>query len=443
MGAYQQGEFATQQQQLASQQKLLEVLESGLPFTNGQSAALVIGQKNFTTNLQTTSQDGLSGPAQVVFDSSGNMWVSEFANHRVLEFKPPFSNGMKASLVIGQGTFTSSETAISRNRFWIAGPTGEAFDPAGNLWVADCGGNRILEFKPPFLSGMNASVVIGQKDFYSSTETNSAQTRAYPDRFSSPTQPAFDSSGNLWVFDNDNNRVLEFKPPFGNGMNASLVLGQANFQGLVGKDSASATRGGGFSCLSGNALAIDPSDDIWVGESPINRVVEFKPPFANGMNASYEISQQNLITNTKSSGLVNLGWNIGFDQAGNLWVTSNNRFLVFKPPFIQGTRVFPSIEIGQPNFTSSVWRGGPNGLSNPNSPGFDSAGNLWVPDSGNNRVLEFIAVHSIQSPSAPGLALLNLRPLLFFTIGAVAIAASATGGVMLLRRRGRRGSPTS
>ena len=38
--------------------------------------------------------------------------------------------------------------------------------------------------------------------------------------------PAFDGSGNLWVADAFNQRVLEYTPPFSNGMAASLELGQ-------------------------------------------------------------------------------------------------------------------------------------------------------------------------------------------------------------------------
>ncbi len=443
-GAYQQGEFVAQQQELASQQKLLGALESGLPFTNGQSASVVIGQKNFTTNLKATSQDGLYQPYQVVFDPSGNMWVSEFSNHRVLEFEPPFSNGMKASVVIGQGIFTSSEGAISRNRFGkiYDSPCGVAFDPSGNLWVADWSNNRILEFSPPFSSGMNASVVIGQKDFTHNWYGGGGQAEksAYADRLLGPDQPAFDSSGNLWVLDTFNNRVLEFKPPFRNGMNASLVLGQTNFLGIA----ASILTLVATHARCHDSLAVDPSDNVWVGTSEYNGALEFKPPFANGMNASFRIDQRNLPANMKSSGEVNAGWIIAFDRAGNLWTFFDNRYLVFKPPFIQGTRVFPSLEIGQPDFTSSVLTGGPNGLSHISGvPGFDTNGNLWVPDTGNNRILEFAAIQSAQSPSAPGPSPLDLRPLLLPVVGSAAVVASATWGVMLLRKRGLRSASTS
>ena len=47
-----------------------------------------------------------------------------------------------------------------------------------------------------------------------------------------------DSSGNLWVVDSGSNRVLEYVPPFSDGMAATLAIGQANFT------SGSANQGG-------------------------------------------------------------------------------------------------------------------------------------------------------------------------------------------------------
>ena len=121
----------------------------------------------------------------------------------MLEFQAPFSNGMSASLVIGQKDFTSSNTAVSQSG--LPSPTGVAFDPAGNLWVT--GGdvaNRLLEFQPPFRTGMEASLVIGQPDF------TTGHASITPNGLSDAKRPGFDSSGNLWVPDLFNGRVLEF-----------------------------------------------------------------------------------------------------------------------------------------------------------------------------------------------------------------------------------------
>ena len=100
---------------------------------------------------------------------------------------------------------------------------GLAFSPDGNLWVADSQNNRLLEFTPPFYNSMNATIVIGQSNFQRIKAGTASNQLNYP------MYVTFDHSANLWVSDSNNNRLLEFQPPFFNDMNAFIVLGQRNF----------------------------------------------------------------------------------------------------------------------------------------------------------------------------------------------------------------------
>jgi hypothetical protein len=82
-------------------------LEFVPPFANGMSASLVLGQADFTTSTRATTQSGLSGPEGITFDGGGNLWVADGGNGRTLEFTPPFSSGQNASLVLGVANFTT------------------------------------------------------------------------------------------------------------------------------------------------------------------------------------------------------------------------------------------------------------------------------------------------------------------------------------------------
>ena len=199
------------------------VLEFKAPFSNGKAASLVIGQPSFTTNKCATTQKGLCFPEGIAFDKSGNLWVADAGNNRVLEFKAPFSNGKAASLVIGQLSFTTNKCATTQKGLCF--PEGIAFDKSGDLWVADGSNNRVLEFKAPFTNGKAASLVIGQPGF----TTKTCATKPTQKGLCDPTGVTSDSSGDLWVADGSNNRVLEFKAPFTNGKAASLVIGQPGF----------------------------------------------------------------------------------------------------------------------------------------------------------------------------------------------------------------------
>ncbi len=365
-------------------------------FTNGQSASLVIGQKDFTSGSPGGSQSRLSGPLWTIIDSSGNLWVGDINNNRVLEFKPQFSTGMNASLVIGQQDFETSTRVTSQSGF--DGPFGLAFDSSGDLWVGDNGHNRVLEFKPPFSTGMPASLVIGQKDF---TAARLATTK---DGLAQPVGIAFDHFDNLWVYDGGNYRVLEFKPPFSNGMSASLVIGQPDFE----TNRISVSQSGLSNSHSG--LAVDPSGNLWVGDK--SRMLEFRAPFSNGMNASVVIGQANFATAKPSIGRTGLSGDQGgiLDSAGNLWVsdTRNSRILEFEPPFSNGMGA--SLVIGQQDFNSSLEVTTQSGFSVPIGSAFDSSGNLWVGDNGNNRVLEFSSTVVPEFPTA-SLAIMALASL--------------------------------
>ncbi len=72
------------------------------------------------------------------------MGVVDTGNNRVLEFVAPLFTGMAASLVIGQSSFTSSGSATTQSG--LHNPEGLAFDSSGNLWVAENSNNRVLEF---------------------------------------------------------------------------------------------------------------------------------------------------------------------------------------------------------------------------------------------------------------------------------------------------------
>ena len=99
---------------------------------------------NFDTIKPSAGRTGLTLNQQITTDSAGNLWVGDYGNNRLLELEPPFSTGMGASLVIGQQDFNSSVAATTQSGF--QGPGHPAFDSSGNLWVPDFTNNRVLEF---------------------------------------------------------------------------------------------------------------------------------------------------------------------------------------------------------------------------------------------------------------------------------------------------------
>ncbi|HKW04864.1 MAG TPA: NHL repeat-containing protein, partial [Nitrososphaerales archaeon] len=396
-------------------------------FANGQSAAIVIGQPNFTASGHgNVSASTLYDPAGIAFDSSGNLWVADSANGRILEFKAPLSTGESASTVLGESNFTTagfsnqcSGTTIV-NPSCLTNPWGLAFDSSGNLWVSDNTQYRILEFNAPFTNGENASIVLGQPSL---TQAGTGNTPS-ASNLNQPAGISFDSSGNLWVADTLWNRVLEFKTPFSTGESASLVLGQDNFTSGTNANWAPGCPQG-TDCPTASSLSVpfdvkaDSSGNIWVADKGVDRILQFTSPFTNGESASLVLGSTNFTTwgslgrfycsvVSPNQYCLSIPYSLTFDSSGRMWVadTGYNRAVSFNPPF--STNQNESTVLGFPDYVSS----GPisqsandSNLLVPGGVAVDSMGNVWVSDSGQNRVVEFPASTTASSSSQSTVAM--------------------------------------
>jgi hypothetical protein len=339
------------------------VLIYNIPFSTDESASVVLGQANFTSGtLPAIAANTFYYPVSAAADSAGNLYVADYDFCRVLQFKPPFTNNMNASVVFGEPDFTTANCASGASALGYV--YAAAIDGDGDLWVSDYKNSRIVEYVPPFSNGMSATLVIGQTSLSGTAGCNQGLGAPTASTLCEQVGMTFDASGNLWVSDLANNRVLEYKPPFSNDMAASLELGQPS--GATAFTSYTANNGG----LSATSLydpaqpAFDGDGNLWVVDYLNNRVLEYVPPFSNGMAATLELGHPSGATafttgtaSTTQSGFY-YPYGISFDSSGNIQVVDydNNRVMIFAPPFSNGmnaTAVF-----GQTNFTSGTFNQG-------------------------------------------------------------------------------------
>jgi len=174
----------------------------------GASADGVLGQTLFTTNGTSATASGLASPAQLFPDTTGRLWVADYNHNRVLRFDNAASlgNGAAATVALGQPDLTTITTGLSSTK--MNGPAGVYFDASGNLWVAERGNKRVLRFAAAasLSTGSSANLALGQPNFTTVGATPSAQTLA------GPWNIAAGANGDLLVGDLDASRVLRFSP---------------------------------------------------------------------------------------------------------------------------------------------------------------------------------------------------------------------------------------
>jgi hypothetical protein len=191
---------------------------------------LVLLISGSAARADTVVSDGLQ-PAGVAVDGSGDVFIADTANNRVVVDKPNGSGGYTQSVVDDTGLHT---------------PEGVAVDGSGDVSTADYDNGRVVVDKPNGSGGYAQSVVSTGLDF--------------------PAGVAADASGDVFITDTYHNRVLVEKPNRSSGYTESVV------------DDT------GLSLPYG--VAVDASGDVFIADAGNNRVVADKPNGTGGYTQS-------------------------------------------------------------------------------------------------------------------------------------------------------------
>ena len=323
---------------------------------SSQSANLVLGEPNFDTYAQgscvAVSQNSVCGQVSLAYDSSGdNLFVDDSQNNRILvyDLSGGITDGMNASHVLGQANFSSNGGGASQVS--LQGLGGLYYDQASKiLFVADSGNSRVVTYdlSGGITDGMNASHVLGQADF-SGNGCNVTQ-----DGMCDPADVFYDSTlYKLFVADSGNNRVLVYDLSGGitDGMNASHVLGQADFSG----NGCNVTQDG--MCNPAGLSYAQTSEMLFVSDGNNNRVLTYSlsSGVSDGMNASGVLGQPNFTLGTPNVTQQGLSSNqkITFDNLYNrLFVTDSNNSRILQFNFAKLTTSVPSGQTGASYSTS-------------------------------------------------------------------------------------------
>ena len=279
-------------------------------------------QVNFASPPQALLFSSLKTPAGIAADGSGNLYVADTGNNRVLMAT---LSGSYAPTTVTSGTLSS--------------PADVAVDGNGNLYIADTGNSRILKETLQY-DGSWAETTVGSG-------------------LLAPSGVAVDGGGNVYIADTGNNRVLK----------EMLTLGKYS-QSVIG---SSLTHPVGVAADgAGNVYVLD-GGTIAAGDNP----GVYEETLLAGGGYSQSLVATSALTNPQA---------IAVDSMGNLYITdlgSPNR--VLKESLASGS------------FTESVLPF--TGLTTPWGVAADGSGNVYAVDSSTATV----GVYKLKTTVAPTL----------------------------------------
>ena len=366
------------------------------------------GQGTITTSAGngsfTSSGDGgpassasIGFPAGVAVDSAGNIYIADALNNRVRKVNTtgvittvagtgfPISGG-------DGGPATSAGIAFCG----VAPHQGVAVDSQGNLYIADCVGNRIRKVNAAGIistvagSGNAGGVAVFSGDGGPATSAT----------LGVPYGVAVDAQGNIFIADTGNGRIRKVNTA---GI-ISTVAGSGN-------GSAAGDGGPAINAKLGNPsdVAVDSAGNIYIadfGNGLIRKVNTsgIISTFAQGGFGNCQVGVSLSVANADIGG----GAGIAVDSAGNVYVADHSSDCIHK---ISTAGIVTTVAGGGGNIPGD---GGPAtsaGLGSLTDVDVDSAGNLYIADQSESRIHKVIvpaacsyvlSATTLQPPAAGG-----------------------------------------
>ncbi len=312
------------------------------------------------------SQAMLNSPNSVAVDSTGALFITDTSNHRIRKVA---ANGI-ISTVAGNGTNGFSGDGGAATNASLNSPGEIAFDGSGTLYFADTLNHRIRKVTP---NGIISTVAGNGTNAFSGD--GGAATNA---SLNSPFGIAFDAIGNLFIADTQNHRIRK--------MNTSGVIST-----VAGNDTWASFSGDGGPATNASlsfpqGIRVDALGNLFTSEAGGNRVRKVDT------NGIITIVAGNGYPNYSGDGGAATNASLYFpagielDASGNIYIVdnSNNRIREVDTNGIISTVVgngswpYSGENIAATNASLNF----PQGVVR------DALGNLFIADTGDNRIRE-------------------------------------------------------
>jgi len=209
----------------------------------------------------------LNTPFGVTVDGAGNLYIAEFGGNRVRKV----TSGGTISTVAGNGVAGYSGDAGSPTSAQLNGPQAVALDSVGNVYIADTANNRLRKISSDGNGGLRIDTIAGNG--IGGYDADGVQATITP--VGHPTSVVLDTVGNIYITDGS----LRVRKVFLSGLIATIAGGPtAGYTGDGGAATSASLNGP-------SALAINPAGNLWVADANNNSVRTLQPT-GSGINVA-------------------------------------------------------------------------------------------------------------------------------------------------------------
>lgn len=310
----------------------------------------------------------LKNPQGIAFDKAGNLYFSDFENNVVRKIS--VRTGI-ISTVAGNGTAGfNGDGGIAVNAR-LYGPTGIAIDVYGNLLIADSFNNRIR--KVDVVSGI-ITTYAGSGEIPSYAGDGGPAISA---KLNWPRGIAVDALNNCYIADNNNHRVRKVSTA---GIISTVAgTGRLGFSG----DGAMAVRAQLF---FPSGVAVDTKGNLYIADNGNRRVrmVNVKGIMSSVVHEemSVDLKEGKAVAYPQIAPI-----GICVDAVGDIYLADEINNTIRKISVSTGMiRTLAGLGPENSGYSGDGGEASKARLARPDGVCIDSLGNLYISDSGNNRI---------------------------------------------------------
>ncbi len=353
----------------------------------------------------------------LALDAAGDLIVA--AGAQVLELTP----SLALETIAGDGSYLFRGDGGPATSARLTGPVAVALDSAGVLYIAD---QRNMRLRAVASAGTI------------STLAGDGTAAAGNDELDAPAGVAVNSSGVVYIADQNNDRIQAMTSPgnmvtaagtgvpgfngdglpatstqlFSPGAMALAADGSLYFADIGNGRVRELTAGQTISTvaqLTARGVAVDGAENVYAANGDLNQIVRIDAAGHTTVIAGTGVAGFGGDGGPAGSAQLNSPSGLAIDGQGNLYVadTGNNRIRMIGP----GGVIQTIAGNGTANFEGD---GGPAlsaALNAPTGLAVDTSGNIWIADTGNKRVRELTPA-AIASPETAPPAIVNAASLL-------------------------------